>query len=151
MKQIVVLMAFMALVYSGCATIPITVSEQVTLDELKECKIDTTPQKVKDPTTAGLLNVLPGMGNLYLAVGSRGHPVQHVFGVLNFITWPLSIIWGVPQAVNDADVINMKYAAEYYNVNPKGIKVIEQCRVTTKADSVTTTTKTGNLTIQEKK
>ncbi|MDR2901766.1 MAG: hypothetical protein LBU87_01470 [Lactobacillales bacterium] len=61
-----------------------------------------------DPGAAGVLNVLPGIGNFYLAAGDEGESAHYVFGALNLLTWPVSILWGIPEAAIDANNINKR-------------------------------------------
>ncbi len=67
-------------------------------------------RQVKNPKKAGLLNILPGIGNTYL--GQWG-----MFAV-NLITWPFSIVWGIPQAMIDAENINKKETLYWYTFGP---------------------------------
>lgn len=71
-------------------------------------------KKPANPWLAGALNILPGMGNLYLGVGNGARSSQLVYGVANILTWPYSIIWGVPSAVHDAHTINEIDLVYYY-------------------------------------
>ena len=54
------------------------------------------------PAGAGALNLLPGFGNFYLASGNAGDSGQYLYGFLNLLTWPISILWGIPEAAIDA-------------------------------------------------
>ena len=62
--------------------------------------------KEKDPAMAGVLNLLPGFGNVYL---EQWGPF-----VGNLLFWPISIVWGVPQAVIDSNTINKQRTLSYY-------------------------------------
>lgn len=72
-------------------------------------------EKPASPVTAGLLNLLPGMGNLYLGVGDGADYFQLLYGVFNFVTWPYSVLWGVPSAAYDASTINERDLVRYYD------------------------------------
>lgn len=87
---------------SGCESL--TASEKETARDLHHFGIDT--EQEYSPGTALGLNVLPGIGNFYLG--------QIGYGVLNLLTWPVSILWGVPQAWADAKTLNEKYTVDYY-------------------------------------
>lgn len=64
----------------------------------------------KDPILAGVLNLLPGIGNAYL---EQWGPF-----VGNLLFWPLSPVWGVPQAVIDSYTINKKETLYFYEFGP---------------------------------
>lgn len=64
---------------------------------------------------AGLLNVLPGFGNFYLAFGRGNDSVQSVYGIINLLLWPTSIIWGAPQAAIDAHTLNQRELLYFYH------------------------------------
>lgn len=70
--------------------------QQANLPEMKE----------KDPATAGLLNILPGFGNIYLE--------QYGIFVINLLLWVPSILWGIPQAAIDANTMNKKETLYHY-------------------------------------
>ncbi len=52
------------------------------------------------------LNVLPGIGNFYLACGAGGRPDHWLWGAANLLLWPISIAWAVPEGYVDAERIN---------------------------------------------
>ena len=58
------------------------------------------------PAAAGMLNLLPGFGNFYLASGNAADRSQYLVGAVNFALWPFSVLWGIPQTVVDAQTIN---------------------------------------------
>ena len=64
----------------------------------------------KEPVLAGVLNLLPGIGNAYL---EQWGPF-----VGNLLFWPISPIWAVPQAVIDANTINKKETLYFYEFGP---------------------------------
>jgi hypothetical protein len=47
-----------------------TPSERANLRELEGYGVRETDQAIKNPGIAGALNILPGFGNFYLAVGT---------------------------------------------------------------------------------
>ena len=75
--------------------------------------------------TAGLLNVLPGLGNFYLAFGDGNDPIQGAYGVINLLFWPISIVWGAPQAAIDAHTLNKREMLYYYHYDKGGKAAIE--------------------------
>lgn len=114
MKKCIALLTVIALV--GCTNL--TQQERNQLHELKGQGIDLehsgdfeVPAK---PWAAGLLNILPGFGNFYLASGNGADNSHWLYGCLNLITWPISILWGVPEAVIDTNNINKREMIYYY-------------------------------------
>ena len=96
-------------------------SEKEDLRELKSYGIrESDEEKVANPSLAGGLNLLPGIGNFYLASGNGGESAHYIYGTLNLLTWPLSILWGVPQAIIDANTINQKELIYYYKYDKSG-------------------------------
>lgn len=54
--------------------------------------------KKKNPTTAAVLNVLPGIGDFYN--GNIG------YGIGNLLLWPLSILWAPVGGASGAEEVN---------------------------------------------
>lgn len=75
---------------------------------------------------AGVLNVLPGFGNFYLALGQGGEGIQGVYGVLNLLFWPLSVVWGIPQATIDANTLNKREMLDFYRYNQAGKEELQR-------------------------
>ena len=76
----------------------LTKSEKEDLRELKSYGIrESDEEAVAKPGLAGALNLLPGIGNFYLASGNGGDSTHYLYGTLNLLTWPLSILWGIPE------------------------------------------------------
>lgn len=109
----------------GCASL--TNSEKNMLYELKAVGIDDSEVQVKNPGTAGVLNLLPGFGNFYNAMGSY-ETDQWLVGFLNFLTWPISVLWGIPEAAQDAIVINQKETVKFYKYTPEGQKEFKRLK-----------------------
>ena len=125
-KTIVVLLAeILVTSLTGCATL--SRSDKAMSRELQSHGISKTEVTVKNPGVAGALNILPGFGNFYLAVGTDESD-QWLFGFLNLLTWPFSIVWGVPGAVIDANTINKKETVYYYRFDPQGKKQFESLK-----------------------
>lgn len=108
---------------SACTSL--TYQEKTTIRELKGYGISVeTPagnwEKPASPATAGLLNLLPGVGNFYLASGNAGQSEQYLYGTLNLLTWPISILWGVAEGVVDANKINERELVYYYTFDESG-------------------------------
>jgi hypothetical protein len=110
---------------SGCASLSRT--EQATLHELKSYGVSETEVKAKHPAAAGCLNILPGFGNFYLAAGTDESD-QWLFGFLNLLAWPISVVWGIPEAAIDANTINKKETVNYYTFDRTGKQELEKMR-----------------------
>ena len=115
MKKLLILSIFII-----CSCTSLTRHEQNQLQELKVKGITVeTPgsehwERPASPAAAGALNILPGFGNFYLAAGNAGQSDHYLYGALNLLTWPISIIWGIPEAVIDANNINKRDLVYYY-------------------------------------
>lgn len=110
-------------VLSGCTSL--THAEKSQLSMLKHNGITVDKpvgnfEKPASPLTAGLLNILPGVGNFYLSAGDGGDGDHVLYGLLNLLTWPISIIWGIPEAAIDAGTINEREMLYYYHYDKYG-------------------------------
>ncbi len=90
-------------------------AEGITVDKPLGCW-----ERPANPAGAGALNLLPGFGNFYLAAGNGGDSSQYLYGFLNLLTWPISILWGIPEAAIDANRINERELIYYYTFNKSG-------------------------------
>ncbi len=124
MRKVVATVVLVGWVVSLSGCVSLSRSEKTMLRELEGYGISKTEEKVKSAPLAGALNLLPGIGNFYLAAGTD-EGSQALYGVLNLLTWPLSILWGVPQAAIDAGTINKQETIYYYQFNPQGKKELE--------------------------
>jgi len=102
-------------------------SDKERYQELKQLGIRGDDQRVKNPATAGALNLLPGFGNFYLAAGTE-ESEQWLYGFLNLLAWPISPIWGIPEAAIDAGTINKKETVYYYTFSRTGQRELERLR-----------------------
>lgn len=128
MKKYVII-ALLALNLAACTTL--SRQEQLQLQQLKGQGVSIDKpvgswDKPASPATAGLLNVLPGVGNFYLAMGNAGESPHYLYGFLNLLCWPFSIVWGVPEAVIDADIINQRDLLYYYQYDAHGVKELQE-------------------------
>jgi hypothetical protein len=112
-------------VLSACSSV--SSSDKEFLREISAVGISPEDQQVKNPILAGGLNVLPGFGNFYLAMGTS-EDSQWLYGTLNLLFWPLSVTWGIPEAAIDAKTINKKATAYYYQYDPDGKDKLAQAR-----------------------
>lgn len=114
---------------SGCTSL--TYTEKMALDHLKAegITLKTPVGGFEEPASlgaAGGLNLLPGVGNFYLASGNGADKDHYLYGFGNFLTWPLSIIWAVPEGIIDAGTINEKEFVRYYMYHPAGKSALAQ-------------------------
>lgn len=82
-----------------------------------------------NPIAAGALNILPGVGNFYLASGNGGESAHYLYGGANLLFWPLSILWGVPEAIIDAVNINEKELVYFYTFTSQGKTALKNARL----------------------
>ncbi|MEG2414368.1 MAG: hypothetical protein RSB74_00395, partial [Kiritimatiellia bacterium] len=68
----------------------------------------------------------PGIGNFYLASGEGGESKQALYGIFNFISWPISWFWAIPEAAIDADNINQREMIYYYFYTKMGAKELKK-------------------------
>lgn len=113
----------------GCVSL--TYQEKQNLVMLREngITVDRPAGNFEEPNSrlaAGLLNVLPGVGNFYLAFGRGNEGVQCVYGLLNFLFWPTSIIWAAPQGAIDAGTLNEREMLHYYRYNKYGKEALKE-------------------------
>ena len=115
------------LLLTVCACTTLTKQEQNNLRSLKAQGITVDRplgsfERPANPGAAGALNLLPGIGNFYLAGGNGGDSSHWLYGCLNLLTWPFSILWGIPEAAVDANRINERELIYYYQYDPLGTK-----------------------------
>lgn len=127
MKRLTRSIAIFLLFISIAGCINLSRTEKNMLQELKSHGISETEVKVKHPATAGALNILPGFGNFYLAIGTE-ESSQWLYGFLNLLTWPFSIIWGIPEAAIDAENINKRETVYYYTYDQSGKKELQSLK-----------------------
>ena len=83
-------------------------------------------EKPASPVAAGFLNLLPGCGNFYLACGNAGDSEHFVLGFVNMLFWPFSAVWGIPEAVVDADNINKRDMIHFYTFDIGGEEALAE-------------------------
>ena len=119
------LLLLLPLLLASCASLSRT--ERGVIRELQSYGIEKDAIQVKDATAASFLNILPGFGNFYIATGTDEHD-EWLYGGLNLITWPVSILWGIPQGYNNASILNQRETAYFYKFDPLGKREIERRR-----------------------
>jgi hypothetical protein len=110
---------------SGCMSL--TPAEKNAVYELKSYGVKNCQMKVREPSTAAWLNLLPGVGHFYLASGSEE---KQLWGMafFNLFTYPLSWFWGIPGAYSDAKVLNKKEWVRFYQYAPAGQEELKALR-----------------------
>lgn len=127
MKNIISTITLSAMLI-GCTTL--THQERNTLRSLQAEGITVDKpvgnwERPASPAGAGALNLLPGFGNFYLASGNGGDSSQYLYGFLNLLTWPISILWGIPEAAIDANRINKRELIYYYTFDKSGKEALQ--------------------------
>ena len=128
MKKVFVITLYTLLL---CSCNTLTHQEQNTIRSLKIKGISVDKpvgdwERPANPAGAGLLNILPGIGNFYLAMGNGGDNTHYLYGFLNLLAWPISIIWGVPEAVVDSNTINKRELVYYYTFDETGKNALKE-------------------------
>jgi len=121
-RYVVVACLAIALLCSGC--ISLSRSDKENLRVIKDAGLGVTDEQVKSVATAGALNILPGFGNFYLAIGTD-ESEQWIVGFMNLLFWPVSVVWGIPEAAIDANTLNKRETAYYYTKTEKGRSELE--------------------------
>lgn len=132
-RAIVCLMIVLTL--GGCVSL--SAQDEKTAQELKSYGLKQSWTQPKNVFLAGLLNVLPFAGNLYLSAGKDGDSDQVAYGVLNFFfIYPISILWAVPQAAIDAHTLNKKAFVDYYSFDKAGQKTLDALKNERRIDTL---------------
>ena len=132
-----VLLSLIVVILAGCTSL--TRQEQMELQALKGQGVSVDKpvgnwESPASPVGAAALNLWPGFGNFYLATGNGGDSSHYLFGTLNLLTWPISILWGIPEAAVDARTINERELIYYYKFNPQGKKEFSKSGLSLKID-----------------
>jgi len=125
--KIKLLILAICIMVMGCQSLTFHEQKQLKRLEYKGVTIDRPVgdwDKPANPMSAALWSLLPGGGNFYLAGGRAGQSEQFVYGALNLLTWPLSILWAVPGNVIDANTINKRDMLQYYEYDEDGQKAV---------------------------
>lgn len=123
MKKLLSLLLALSLI--GCVSL--RPGEKEMARELQNYGVDLKEYGNKHPGMAGGLNVLPGAGNFYLAVGT-GESDQWAIGFVNLLFWPISILWAIPEGAIDANTINTRATLDYYKFDRQGKKTLTKLR-----------------------
>ena len=108
----------MLLVSAVCCCTTLTHQERDQLYQLKSQGITVDRagdfEPPANPGVAGVLNILPGFGNFYLAAGNGAESSHWLYGFLNLLFWPISVVWAIPEAAIDANTINERELIYHY-------------------------------------
>lgn len=108
---------------SGCSSLSYTEKTAVRSLKSQGITVEKPVGPWEPPASAGAaggLNLLPGIGNFYLASGEGAEKSHYLYGFLNLLTWPISIIWGIPEAAIDANTINERELVYFYTYDEAG-------------------------------
>ena len=122
MKKFYSLILTMALL-SGCSSLSYTEKTAVRSLKSQGITVEKPVGPWEAPASAGAaggLNLLPGIGNFYLASGEGAEKNHYLYGFLNLLMWPLSIVWGIPEAAIDANTINERELVYFYTYDEAG-------------------------------
>lgn len=128
-----VLFAICAVMLSSCTTLTRQETNQLRELQAQGVTVDRPVGNYEKPASgvaAGALNLLPGIGNFYLGTGNAAESSHVLYGVLNLLTWPLSILWAVPEAAIDADNINKRELIYYYMYDEQGKNELKKANIT---------------------
>ncbi len=91
---------------SGCLSL--NSSQQRQIDQMEAQGVDVDyPENRISPVGATIMNIFFGVGNIYIASKAPKYAAGQIgLGVLNFLTWPVSILWAPFQGHADAVTIN---------------------------------------------
>ena len=118
---------------AGCTSLSRHEQNQLRQLEAQGVTVDTpvgSYEAPANPGAAAILNILPGVGNFYLGSGRSAQSEHILYGVMNLLFWPLSIVWGLPEAAIDANNINKREMLYYYTYDKQGKKDLEQNGIT---------------------
>ena len=118
---------------AGCTSL--TRQEKIQLQHLKAqgITVDKPLGNYEKPASvagAAALNLLPGVGNFYLGSGQAAESDHWLYGFLNLLTWPVSIVWGIPEAAIDANAINKREMLYYYQYDKMGKEELRRAGIT---------------------
>lgn len=119
------------IVLSGCARGLNSVEKR----EYAAFEHDRVLIEEKNPTVGAVLGFLPGFGSFY--VGEPG------YGIINLLTWPLSILWDPLSGYDGSMSIN-------YDITKYQLKKEKESKLTILADKLTTNQINRNEYIVEK-
>ena len=117
-----------------CACTNLSRQEELQLQHLKAqgVTVDKPVGNFDKPASVGgaaLLNILPGGGNFYLATGNAAESSHWLYGFLNLLCWPISVVWAIPEAAIDANTINQREMLYYYTYDKYGKEELKAANI----------------------
>ncbi len=120
-------------IFAGCVSLTYQEKRNLAMLRANGITLDRPAGDFEAPNSslvAGGLNILPGIGNFYLAFGQGNDTVQCVYGFTNLLLWPISIVWGVPQGAVDAITLNEREMLYYYRYDKYGKSALQEKNIT---------------------
>ncbi|MBI4567473.1 MAG: hypothetical protein HY719_03660 [Planctomycetes bacterium] len=102
---------------SLCSCVTMSSFEEHAQVELEREGLPVPHEETVNPAVAGVLNGFFGIGSCHLAAES-GNWHMALVAVFEVFTWPFSVPFAVPQAVIDANTINVQQSLLYYGYGP---------------------------------
>jgi hypothetical protein len=127
MRKFIAVLLAIAVMTGSVACLSLSRSDEEMLRELKSYGIRSNEVKRKSAPLAACLNILPGIGDFYLAAGTDNGDMW-LYGFLNLLTWPISILWAIPEGAIDAGTINKQETAYYYKFDKTGMKELNELK-----------------------
>ena len=59
-------------------------------------------------------------------MSNGGDGNQYLYGFLNLLTWPISVVWGIPEAGIDANTINQRELIHFYKFEAAGKSALQK-------------------------
>ncbi|MBI9018313.1 MAG: hypothetical protein JEZ07_13755 [Phycisphaerae bacterium] len=114
-----ILLAVFMVINTGCVSL--SPAEKIGYPILKNAGLTEEHDNNSMPALGGILNILPGVGNFYLAAAGDETP-QIAYGVVNLLFWPISVVWGIPEGIIDGAALNKRKVYTYFKFDPRGKK-----------------------------
>lgn len=120
MKRFLPPLIILVILAAGCLSL--TPEETLKLERLRLSgyTLESPPPDFKPAANSGVvagLNILPGIGNFYLA-HQGGGGMQWALGTGNLLLWPFSPLWSVAEGYADARTLNQRALAAYGAAHP---------------------------------
>ena len=131
MKKIIFAISLCVLL-SACSSLSRQEELQIRQLKSKGITVDKPIGHYRKPASVGgaaALNLLPGFGNFYLGSGKAAESVHWLYGFLNLLVWPLSVVWAIPEAAIDANNINKREMLYYYKYDKYGKRELENAGI----------------------
>ena len=117
-----------AMVACGCVSLTYQEKRNLAMLKANGITVDRPVGDFEEPNSrlaAGLLNILPGVGDFYLASGRGNDSTECVYGLINLFTWPVSILWAIAQGAIDAGTLNEREMLYYFRYEKHGQEALK--------------------------